>query len=419
MIEPTKVFLSHKGCDKPLVRRFKEVLGQIGFQPWLDEDSMQPGVELERGILKGFKESCAAVFFITPSFVDEQYLATEVNYALQQKREKGDRFAIVMLRLPDADGKRGEITELLRIYVWAEPENELDALRQILRALPLQPSSITWKGPTPDESPSLPAKNRKLSEEAKRLLLAAVENRHGTILSTTTSSGFQIKTHGKRMVPSQDAKTVATWRAVLKELLSANAIEEHGTNGEVFALTRHGHDMVEQIRIEGLDEIDKAIVGMGEEARGYFLTLSRPRNQQGIPASLFSESSSRESEKYLEMLDLFTSLRLMRFDGRRYILTTGGYRVADRMWHVIILKKLIEMQKGEYDYVETSTLAKVVGLTDGPTEAAELERLLQELSKEGHIEPVQCDGGIGGARPTATGHGFIRSYSSLAMKPMD
>lgn len=62
------------------------------------------------------------------------YLATEVNYALQQKREKGNRFAIVMLRLPDANGNRGEIPELLRIYVWAEPENELDALRRILRA---------------------------------------------------------------------------------------------------------------------------------------------------------------------------------------------------------------------------------------------------------------------------------------------
>ncbi len=190
MSEPTKVFLSHKGCDKPLVRRFKDVLGQIGFQPWLDEDAMHPGVELERGLLNGFKESCAAVFFITPSFVDEQYLATEVNYALQQKREKGDRFAIVMLRLPDANGNRGEIPELLRIYVWAEPENELDALRQILRALPVQPGSVAWKDAPSAESPKMPAKKRELSVEAKRLLLAAVEDQHGAILSTTSSSGF-------------------------------------------------------------------------------------------------------------------------------------------------------------------------------------------------------------------------------------
>ena len=58
---------------------------------------MDAGSELERAILQGFKDSCAAVFFVTPSFQDEAYLATEVNYAIQEKREKGDRFSIVTL----------------------------------------------------------------------------------------------------------------------------------------------------------------------------------------------------------------------------------------------------------------------------------------------------------------------------------
>jgi hypothetical protein len=324
MSEPMKVFLSHKGCDKPLVRRFKEVLGQIGFQPWLDEDAMHAGVELERGILKGFKESCAAVFFITPSFVDEQYLGTEVNYAIQQKREKGDRFAIVMLRLPDANGERGEIPELLRIYVWAEPADELDALRQILRALPVQPGTVGWKGEAPTELPKAAAKRRVLSDEAKRLLLAAVEDQHGMILSTTTSSGFQIQTQDKGMVPSQDSKTVATWRAALIELLSANAIEARGHQGEVFEVTKDGHDLAEQIRTEGLDDIDKAIVGLTEDARGYFLTLSRPRNEQGVPFDFFQSFPSRDSARYPEMLEWFTARRLMRVDGTSYVITAAG-----------------------------------------------------------------------------------------------
>lgn len=97
------------------------------------------------------------------------------------------------------------------------------------------------------------------------------------------------------MVPSQDAKTVATWRAALKELLSANAIEGRGARGEVFEVTKHGHDIAERIRTEGLDETDKMIVGMNEEERAYFLTLSRPRNQQGVPVNSFRTFPSRES----------------------------------------------------------------------------------------------------------------------------
>lgn len=78
-----KIFLSHKGVDKPVTREYFRVLKTLGFDPWLDEDAMVAGTPLERGILDGFEQSCAAVFFVTPSFQDENYLATEVNYAIE------------------------------------------------------------------------------------------------------------------------------------------------------------------------------------------------------------------------------------------------------------------------------------------------------------------------------------------------
>jgi hypothetical protein len=77
--------LSHKGADKPRVRRFAIVLKELGFDAWLDEDAMTAGTELHRGILQGFKDSCAAVFFITPNFKDESYLRSEVNYVCVAK----------------------------------------------------------------------------------------------------------------------------------------------------------------------------------------------------------------------------------------------------------------------------------------------------------------------------------------------
>ncbi len=86
-----KIFLSHKGVDKPEVREYKVILEVLGFEPWLDEDDMPPGTKLGRGLLKGFQESCAAVFFITPNFTDEKFLATEIDYAIDEERNRGAR----------------------------------------------------------------------------------------------------------------------------------------------------------------------------------------------------------------------------------------------------------------------------------------------------------------------------------------
>jgi hypothetical protein len=143
-LTPMKVFLSHKGVDKPKVREFKETLELLGFDPWLDEDAMHAGVELERAIAQGFKDSCAAVFFITPSYIDEQYLATEVNYAIAEKRKKGAKFSIITL-VYEIDGKKGQVPDLLAPYVWKEPRNDLEAIRELIRALPVKAGDVYWK----------------------------------------------------------------------------------------------------------------------------------------------------------------------------------------------------------------------------------------------------------------------------------
>jgi hypothetical protein len=44
---PKKVFLSHQGADKPIVRRYKDALESVGIVAWLDEDAMPAGAALE------------------------------------------------------------------------------------------------------------------------------------------------------------------------------------------------------------------------------------------------------------------------------------------------------------------------------------------------------------------------------------
>jgi len=141
---PKKIFLSHKGVDKPFARNYKSTLELLGFSVWLDEDAMVAGVELERGLLQGFKDSCAAIFFITPSFHDVDFLASEINYAIAEKREKKERFSIITLVFTDESGAKGTVPELLKQYVWKEPKNDLEAFREILRALPICVGDVAW-----------------------------------------------------------------------------------------------------------------------------------------------------------------------------------------------------------------------------------------------------------------------------------
>ena len=142
---PKKIFLSHKGNDKPLVRQFYSTLNAIGYNSWLDEEDMAAGASLERALLAGMKESCAVVFFVTPEYKDENYLETEINYAMTEKRAKGDKFSIITLVLEGECGKKGEVPELLKQYVWKEPVNHLIALQEIIKALPVEPLAIDWK----------------------------------------------------------------------------------------------------------------------------------------------------------------------------------------------------------------------------------------------------------------------------------
>lgn len=137
----SKIFLSHKTVDKPLVYRYFHALKEAGFDPWLDEQVMAAGANLEREVLRGFEESCAAVFFITENFSDEKYLAAEVDYAVMQKRKRNDKFAIITLRYPDAE----DVPGLLTPYIFKNVENDLDGYYELLRALPIELGPVRWK----------------------------------------------------------------------------------------------------------------------------------------------------------------------------------------------------------------------------------------------------------------------------------
>lgn len=144
MLKPKHIFLSHKSPDKSLVREVAATLRAIGLTPWLDEDKMKAGANLERAIRQGFHDSCAAVFFVTPRFVDDGFLASEIDYALAEKRARGDKFSIITLLLPGDDAAFGEVPDLLRSYVWKQIQ-PIEVVRTVVDALPIQCGDPTWR----------------------------------------------------------------------------------------------------------------------------------------------------------------------------------------------------------------------------------------------------------------------------------
>lgn len=243
-----KVFLSHKGVDKNDVNEYKNTLALLGYDPWFDEDAMPAGTSLERGLLQGMHDSCGVVFFITPFFKDEAYLETEINYAIQEKRHKGDKFAIVTLQFIGADGAVGDIPELLKTYVWKKPKSSLEALREIVRALPIVATTVDWRDGIDGvvSVPKIKSTSTELSEEAKALLVAAASG-DGRILCLRHMGGQIVQTNGKQMIPDDNPRTIARWIGGLEDLQRRRFLTDIGHKGEAFEVTREGYEMADMI----------------------------------------------------------------------------------------------------------------------------------------------------------------------------
>ena len=105
---------------------------------------MLAGMNLERALQKGMEDSCAAIFFITPDYKDEKYLASEIDYAIARKR-KEEQFSIITLVCSSDNGEKGIVPNMLQPYVWEEPVNDLMALNEMLKALPIEVGEVRFK----------------------------------------------------------------------------------------------------------------------------------------------------------------------------------------------------------------------------------------------------------------------------------
>ena len=112
-----RIFLAHSSQDKPIVRDICNLLRADGFSPWLDEDELVPGHNLELEIGRAVGGSDVVAVFLSRNSVDRAgYVHKEVSLAIDLAERQPERsIFIVPIRLDDC-----EVPERLGHLVWLQ-----------------------------------------------------------------------------------------------------------------------------------------------------------------------------------------------------------------------------------------------------------------------------------------------------------
>jgi len=115
-----KVFINHATEDKPLVRKlYSELKKYSWIDPWIDEDRLLPGQELELEIDKAMKEVDAVLVCISSTSVKKKgYVQAEIRKAEEQQRLRppGVIYMIPVLLEPC----KGQVPPNLQKLLWVD-----------------------------------------------------------------------------------------------------------------------------------------------------------------------------------------------------------------------------------------------------------------------------------------------------------
>lgn len=90
---------------------------------------------------------------------------------------------------------------------------------------------------------------QQLSNEACHLLLEAVKDSDGSIITTRSSAGLTIQANYKNMVTDpMDGRCQAVWQSALGELVENDLIADLGYKGELFRVTRRGYELADLLK---------------------------------------------------------------------------------------------------------------------------------------------------------------------------
>jgi hypothetical protein len=135
-METSRIFLSHKGINKPLVEEIDRALRLLNLKTWFDRDDLNAGDTLVRGIDQAFAGCSAAVFFISNEYVDAGVIRKEIDRALYEAAIRVDSFRIIPLVLRQHGGSDANVPAPLQTLVW-KTVDDVQIVPTILKALPV------------------------------------------------------------------------------------------------------------------------------------------------------------------------------------------------------------------------------------------------------------------------------------------
>lgn len=134
-MENSRIFLSHKGINKPLVEKIDRALRLLSLKTWFDRDDLAAGDTLVRGVDNAFAGCAAAVFFISADYVDAGVISKEIDRAVHETAMRKDSFRIIPLVLEQHGGSDEHVPGPFQTLVW-KTVDDIEIVPTILRALP-------------------------------------------------------------------------------------------------------------------------------------------------------------------------------------------------------------------------------------------------------------------------------------------
>ena len=124
------------------------------------------------------------------------------------------------------------------------------------------------------------------------------------------------------------------------------------------------------------------------------------------------ERSEARWEGGLEQLEICGLVKDAGIKREVFRLTKAGFKAADQLWYVLILRRIESLQSHEHSYVNFDDI------NDEPfvgqkVSVSFLREKLQTLASMEQLEIVPVDGGIGGARFSDLGRKSLREHSIL------
>ncbi len=223
-----RIFLCHSSGDKAAVRELHRHLIADGFNPWLDEEDLVPGVNWEREITEAVRSSAVVLVCLSRNAVTKAgFVQKEITFALDRAAEQPEgAIFMVPVRLEEC-----EVPHRLNKWQWVDLFEERGYLR-ILKAFAkkgLLPNAAT----SPNVNTIRPLRTLKSHtyavhavavSEDERLAVSASEDHMLKVWEV--ASGLELRTlaghtgavlgvalsgNGRVAVSASDDKTLKVW----------------------------------------------------------------------------------------------------------------------------------------------------------------------------------------------------------------